>query len=46
MAAKDPIITKNAEKLRFDHALDALAICTETSPALKVRTDKIIGNIN
>ena len=46
MEGKEGIRTKNTGKLSFDHALDAIAICSETSPALRVRTDKIIGNIN
>ena len=37
---------KIIRKLSFDHALDALAICSEANRALSVRTDKIIGNIN
>ena len=46
MDGKEGVRTKNTGKLSFDHALDAMAICSETSPALRVRTDKIIGNIN
>ena len=46
MDGKESVRVRDTGKLSFDHALDALAICSETSPDLSVRTDKIIGNIN
>ena len=46
MAGKESVRTRDTGKLSFDHALDAMAICSETSPSLKVRVDKIIGDIN
>ncbi|MBP5312582.1 MAG: hypothetical protein J6112_07110 [Clostridia bacterium] len=46
MDGKESVRSRDTGKLSFDHALDALAICSETTPALNVRTDKILGNIN
>ena len=46
MDGKEILRFKDSGKISFDHCLDAMAICTETSPALSVRTDKIIRNIN
>ncbi len=46
MDGKESVRSRNTGKMSFDQALDAMAICTETCPILKVRVDKIIGNIN
>ena len=46
MNGKESVRTRNTGKLSFDHALDAIAICSETNPSLNVRADQIIGSIN
>lgn len=46
MDGKEIFRFKDNGKISFDHALDAMAICSKASPNLTVRTDKIIGNIN
>ena len=43
---KEAVRFRDTGKLSFDHALDAMAICSEANPNLSLRTDKIIGNIN